>query len=72
LNSKARESTGNGPETIAAMGISQAMEGRRVLEHLSVEENLWSAPTAERPGGVKKDWNWFLITSRRSELRQRT
>jgi branched-chain amino acid transport system ATP-binding protein len=29
-----------GPEHIAVMGISQAMEGRRVLEHLSVEENL--------------------------------
>jgi len=29
-----------GPESIATMGISQAMEGRRVLEHLSVEENL--------------------------------
>ena len=29
-----------GPEDIATMGISQAMEGRRVLEHLSVEENL--------------------------------
>lgn len=29
-----------GPEEIATMGISQAMEGRRVLEHLSVEENL--------------------------------
>jgi branched-chain amino acid transport system ATP-binding protein len=29
-----------GPEDIAALGISQAMEGRRVLEHLSVEENL--------------------------------
>ena len=35
-----------GPEDIAAMGISQAMEGRRVLEHLSVEENLSSALTA--------------------------
>jgi branched-chain amino acid transport system ATP-binding protein len=31
---------GYGPESIAAMGVSQAMEGRRVLEHLSVEENL--------------------------------
>jgi branched-chain amino acid transport system ATP-binding protein len=30
----------DGPEDIAAMGISQVMEGRRVLEHLSVEENL--------------------------------
>lgn len=29
------------PEDIAAMGISQVMEGRRVLEHLSVEENLY-------------------------------
>jgi branched-chain amino acid transport system ATP-binding protein len=28
------------PEDIAAMGISQVMEGRRVLGHLSVEENL--------------------------------
>src|SRR5512136_1461001 len=29
-----------GPEDIATMGISQVMEGRRVLPHLSVEENL--------------------------------
>jgi branched-chain amino acid transport system ATP-binding protein len=29
-----------GPDEIAGAGISQAMEGRRVLEHLSVEENL--------------------------------
>jgi branched-chain amino acid transport system ATP-binding protein len=29
-----------GPEDIAAMGVSQAMEGRRVLQHLTVEENL--------------------------------
>ncbi len=28
------------PEDIAAMGISQVMEGRRVLEHLTVEKNL--------------------------------
>jgi branched-chain amino acid transport system ATP-binding protein len=28
------------PEDIAAMGITQIMEGRRVLGHLSVEENL--------------------------------
>ncbi|MBI5445685.1 MAG: ABC transporter ATP-binding protein, partial [Deltaproteobacteria bacterium] len=30
----------HGPEAIAALGMSQAMEGRRVLEHLTVEENL--------------------------------
>jgi branched-chain amino acid transport system ATP-binding protein len=35
-----RRIEGFGPEKIAALGISQAMEGRRVLEHLSVEENL--------------------------------
>jgi len=29
-----------GPVDIAAMGITQVMEGRRVLEHLNVEENL--------------------------------
>jgi len=29
-----------GPEYIAALGITQVMEGRRVLGHLSVEENL--------------------------------
>ena len=29
-----------GPGDIAAMGITQVMEGRRVLEHFSVEENL--------------------------------
>jgi len=29
-----------GPGDIAAMGITQVMEGRRVLEHLNVEENL--------------------------------
>jgi branched-chain amino acid transport system ATP-binding protein len=29
-----------GPDSVAVLGISQAMEGRRVLEHLSVEENL--------------------------------
>jgi branched-chain amino acid transport system ATP-binding protein len=29
-----------GPEDIASMGVCQVMEGRRVLEHLSVEENL--------------------------------
>jgi branched-chain amino acid transport system ATP-binding protein len=29
-----------GPGDIAALGITQVMEGRRVLEHLNVEENL--------------------------------
>ncbi len=47
---------GYGPEKIAAMGISQAMEGRRVLEHLSVEENLLVGAYCRKDrGGVKKD-----------------
>ena len=45
-----------GPEYIAAMGISQVMEGRRVLEHLSVEENLLvGAYRRKDRAGVKRD-----------------
>lgn len=45
-----------GPESIAAMGISQAMEGRRVLEHLNVDENLLVGAYCRKDrAGVKKD-----------------
>jgi len=45
-----------GPEDIAVMGISQAMEGRRVLEHLGVEENLFVGAYCRKDrAGVKKD-----------------
>jgi branched-chain amino acid transport system ATP-binding protein len=53
-----------GPEEVASLGISQVMEGRRVLEHLSVEENLYIGAyrRKDRPG-VRKDieavFNWF-------------
>ena len=44
------------PTDIAAMGISQVMEGRRVLGHLSVEENLLVfAYLRKDRGQVKKD-----------------
>ncbi|MGD9367401.1 MAG: ABC transporter ATP-binding protein [Desulfobacteraceae bacterium] len=45
-----------GPDKIAVMGISQAMEGRRVLEHLNVEENLLVGAYCrkDRPG-VRQD-----------------
>jgi len=47
---------GYGPEDIAAMGITQAMEGRRVLEHLSVEENLFVGAYCRKDrSGVKRD-----------------
>jgi branched-chain amino acid transport system ATP-binding protein len=53
-----------GPENIAALGISQAMEGRRVLEHLSVEENLLvGAYCRKNRAEVKRDieivFDWF-------------
>jgi branched-chain amino acid transport system ATP-binding protein len=45
-----------GPENIAGLGISQAMEGRRVLERLSVEENLLvGAYRRKDRRGVKQD-----------------
>lgn len=44
-----------GPEEIAAMGISQVMEGRRVLEHLSVEENLLVGAYRRDDGAAVKE-----------------
>ena len=45
-----------GPEDIAALGVSQAMEGRRVLEHLTVEENLLLGAYCRKDrAGVKGD-----------------
>src|SRR5512136_1370160 len=44
------------PEDIAKMGISQVMEGRHVLEHLSVEENLKvGAYRRKDRAGIKSD-----------------
>jgi branched-chain amino acid transport system ATP-binding protein len=65
---------GYGPETIAAMGISQAMEGRRVLEHLSVEDNLFVGAYCRKDrAGVKKDLELvFDYFPKIKLLRQRT
>jgi len=50
-----------GPENIAVMGISQVMEGRRVLAHLNVEENLLvGAYRRKDRTGVKKDIEMVL------------
>jgi branched-chain amino acid transport system ATP-binding protein len=60
---------GYGPETIAAMGISQAMEGRRVLEHLSVEKTCSVKTSAGKTGPEsRKTWNWSSIIFRRSDF----
>jgi branched-chain amino acid transport system ATP-binding protein len=45
-----------GPEDIASMGVCQVMEGRRVLGHLGVEENLLVGAYCRKDrGGVKRD-----------------
>ena len=45
-----------GLEDIARLGISQVMEGRRVLEHLTVEENLMAGAYVRKDrAGVKRD-----------------
>jgi branched-chain amino acid transport system ATP-binding protein len=50
-----------GPEDIALLGISQAMEGRRVLERLSVEENLLVGAYCRKDRrGVKQDLEWVF------------
>jgi branched-chain amino acid transport system ATP-binding protein len=44
------------PEDIAKKGIIQVLEGRRILEHLTVEENLKAgAYVAGKKGNLKKD-----------------
>ncbi len=47
---------GREPEEIVQMGIVQVMEGRRLFEHLTVEENLWVGAYARKDkGGILKD-----------------
>lgn len=65
---------GYSAERIANMGIAQVLEGRRVLEHLTVEENLLVGAYRRRDrAGVKEDleriYGWF---PRLKDLRNRT
>jgi len=55
---------GYSAERIATMGISQVLEGRKVLEHLTVEENLLVGAYRRKDNrGVKEDleriYEWF-------------
>ena len=52
-----KEMENESPELIAGMGVSQVMEGRRVLEHLTVEENLRVGAYIRRGNGaaLKRD-----------------
>jgi branched-chain amino acid transport system ATP-binding protein len=63
-----------GPEDIAALGISQVMEGRRVLEHLNVEENLLvGAHCRKDRAGIKRDMEMvYDYFPRVKNLRRRT
>jgi branched-chain amino acid transport system ATP-binding protein len=63
-----------GPEDIAVLGISQVMEGRRVLGHLSVEENLLiGAYRRKDRSAVKKDLEMvFDYFPRIKNFRRRT
>jgi branched-chain amino acid transport system ATP-binding protein len=62
------------PDYIAGLGISQVMEGRRVLGHLSVEENLIiGAYRRKDRSGIKKDLDMvFDYFPRLKNLRRRT
>ncbi len=63
-----------GPEDISLMGISQVMEGRRTLEHLSVEENLHiGAYRRKDRAGIKSDLEMvFNYFPKIKECRRRT
>jgi len=63
-----------GPERIAALGVSQIMEGRRVLEHLTVEDNLLvGAYRRKDRAQTKNDLEMvFDYFPRIRDLRQRT
>jgi len=59
------------PQEIVALGIVQVMEGRRVLEHLTVEENLKAGGISSR-NGLRMKRNLDMIYSlfpRLKELR---
>ena len=61
-------------DNIASLGISQVMEGRRVLGHLSVEENLLIGAYRRRDrAGVKNDMEMvFDYFPKLKNLRRRT
>lgn len=51
------------PEQIGIMGITQVMEGRRVLEHLTVEENLRLGAIACHSRGMSLKWELDRVYS---------
>lgn len=58
------------PEQIVRLGITQAMEGRKIFEHLTVEENLRAG---HKGTGLQRDLEMvFSYFPRLKELRKRT
>lgn len=54
-----REISGLAPEDIVKSGIMMAPEGRKILPHLTVLENLMlGAFSRSDPGGIEKDLAW--------------
>ncbi len=61
------------PEKIVRQGVFQVMEGRRIFEDLSVEENLrcggFTRPKAELAGSMEKVYSYFpRLKERRKQL----
>jgi branched-chain amino acid transport system ATP-binding protein len=61
------------PEEIVKLGIVQVMEGRRVLEHLSVEDNLRAGAYTRRDDDINKELDLiYEYFSPLKELRTQT
>jgi branched-chain amino acid transport system ATP-binding protein len=61
------------PEKIVRKGVFQVMEGRRIFEDLTVEENLrcgaYTRPRSEMAGGLEKVYDYFpRLRERRRQL----
>ena len=61
------------PEEIVKMGIVQVMEGRRMFEHLTVEDDLRVGAYIRGDGAIKKDFDMvYSYFPRLKELRRAT
>ena len=55
-----REATGLDPEAVVRRGVAQVMEGRRIFDDLTVEENLRVGGWASTPAVVREDLErWY-------------
>ena len=56
-----RDILGKNPETLVSAGIAMCPEGRRILPHLTVMENLMlGAYIRNDRGGIEKDLDWVF------------